>query len=146
MLLAFYRCSMMLLDGRQRNIIQMINNPLSSWSKIVEMFLLKKMVQLRSLALFGMKHLVITLMLLLDSTMMEIQVCLLLNCILWYLSEKEIYFVFVVAAKNADSMSNTHYCFCLWPFWNIHLQKKISVLKLVFDSFDIAICRSLLWW
>lgn len=70
---AFSSVSMMLLDGHQRNIIQMTNNLLGAMSSMGKC-LSKKMDLLHNLALCGMKHLDITMMLLQGSTMMEIQV------------------------------------------------------------------------
>lgn len=70
----FHLFSMMLLDGHQRNIIQMTNNLLVARSSALTEIQFKKMVWLCNLALSGMKHLAITMMLLLGSTMMEIQV------------------------------------------------------------------------
>lgn len=43
-------------------------------SRMVGRLQFRRMVRLHNLALYGMKHLVITMMLLLASTMMEIQV------------------------------------------------------------------------
>lgn len=64
----------MLLDGHQRNIIQRTNNLLADRSNVVREIQFNRMVQLCNLDLYGMKHLAITMMLLLGSTMMEIQV------------------------------------------------------------------------
>lgn len=66
---------MMLLDGHQRNIIQMKSNPLLHKSR-VEKLHFKMMLLLHNLGLCGTKPLAIIMMLLLGSTMMEIQVCL----------------------------------------------------------------------
>lgn len=66
--------SMMLLDGPRRNITQKTNNLLVDRNMGVERSLLKKMVQLHSLASCGMKHLVTIMMLPPGSTMMELQV------------------------------------------------------------------------
>ena len=72
---------MMLLDGLLKNIIQMTNSLLVG--RIEEMVTLqvKRMVQLHSLVLCGMKHLAIIMMLLLGSTTMEIQVGVLGDCL-----------------------------------------------------------------
>jgi hypothetical protein len=59
---------MMLLDGHPRNITQMTINLL------VGRLQFKRMVLHHNLVLCGMKHLVITMMLLRASTLMEIQV------------------------------------------------------------------------
>ncbi|CAL5439161.1 unnamed protein product [Camellia sinensis] len=65
--------SMMLLDGHQRSIIQTISSPLVGRSQVVERLQVQRMLIHYNLALFGMKHLAIIMMLLLDSIMMEIQ-------------------------------------------------------------------------
>ncbi|CAL5411872.1 unnamed protein product [Camellia sinensis] len=65
--------SMMLLDGHQRSIIQTISSPLVGRSQVVERLQVQRMPIHYNLALFGMKHLAIIMMLLLDSIMMEIQ-------------------------------------------------------------------------
>lgn len=65
---------MTLLDGHQKNTIQMTNNLLEDRGKVVGRLQSRKRVWLRSLVLSGMKHLVIIMMLLLGSTTMEIQV------------------------------------------------------------------------
>lgn len=65
---------MMLLDGHQRSIIQTISSPLVGRSQVVERLQVQRMLIHYNLALFGMKHLAIIMMLLLDSIMMEIQV------------------------------------------------------------------------
>uniref|UniRef100_A0A6N2LEC1 RNA-binding protein n=1 Tax=Salix viminalis TaxID=40686 RepID=A0A6N2LEC1_SALVM len=64
---------MMLLDGHLRNITQMTNNLSVGRSKLVGRFQLRRMILLHNLLLCGMKHLVITMMLLLASILMEIQ-------------------------------------------------------------------------
>lgn len=65
---------MMQLDGHQKNIMQMISNPLVGRSRVVEWLQAQRMLLLHNLALCGMKHLATIMMLLLGSTMMEIQV------------------------------------------------------------------------
>jgi hypothetical protein len=65
---------MTLLAGHLRNITQMKNNLSVGRSKLVGRLQSKRMVLLHNLLLCGMKHLVITMMLLLASTLMEIQV------------------------------------------------------------------------
>lgn len=69
---------MILLVGHQKNIIQMTYNLLVGKSKLVRLQF-RKMLRLHSLALCGMKHLVIIMMLLLGSIMMEIQVCVMFD-------------------------------------------------------------------
>lgn len=66
----FVFISMMVLDGLQRNTILMRNKP-RALGKLKP----RKGLLLHSPAMCGMKHLVITMMLLLDITTMEIQVC-----------------------------------------------------------------------
>lgn len=70
----FHPFSMMLLDGHQKNIIQMTSSLLAARSNAVTEIWFKRMVWLCNPALYGMKHLAITMMLLLGSTMTEIQV------------------------------------------------------------------------
>lgn len=65
--------SMTVRDGLQRNII-MMRNKLEGRARALGKWLL-----LHNLATCGMKHLVITMMLLLDITTMEIQVCIFLH-------------------------------------------------------------------
>lgn len=65
---------MMLLDGHQKNIMQMISNLLVGRSRVVEWLQAQRMLLLHNLDLYGMKHLAIIMMLLLGSTMMETQV------------------------------------------------------------------------
>jgi len=65
---------MMLLDGHPRNITQMTINLLVGRSKPVGRLQFKRTVLHHNLVLCGMKHLVITMMLLRASTLMEIQV------------------------------------------------------------------------
>nr|GME00020.1 uncharacterized protein LOC107764838 [Ipomoea batatas] len=64
--------SMMLLDGPQRNTIQMKSNPLLHKSRVK--LHIKMMLLLHNLGLCGTKPLAIIMMLLLGSTMTEIQV------------------------------------------------------------------------
>ena len=72
---------MMLLDGRLKNIIQMTNSLLVGRIEETVTLQVKRMVQLHSLVLCGMKHLAIIMMLLLGSTMMETQVGILCACL-----------------------------------------------------------------
>ena len=77
---------MMLLDGHQRNIIQMTNNPLRGRSRVVGNLRFKGMLLLHNLDLFGTKHQAIIMMLLLVFITMEIQVCVFLfefDCIMF---------------------------------------------------------------
>lgn len=71
--------SMMLLDGHQRNTTRTTNNPMVARVKEARRWQFKLTILLPNLALCGMKHLVTIMMLLLGSTMMEIQVHLLVN-------------------------------------------------------------------
>lgn len=76
---------MMLLDGHQKNTILMTNTLLEGKGQVVRR-LNRKRVWLRGLVLSGMKHLVIIMMLLLGSTMMEIQV-LFPSCFIFFTLE-----------------------------------------------------------
>lgn len=67
---------MMQLDGHQRNTIQMTNN-LGSNKATMNIPMVKKVVQLPNLGLFGMKHLATIMMLLQASTMMQTLVSIL---------------------------------------------------------------------
>lgn len=89
MLLCFWPFSMMLLDGHQKNITQMTSNQPVARSKLVGRLQFKMMVRLHNLDLYGMRLRVITMMLLLGSTMMEIQVRMFSNCVMLKLSESE---------------------------------------------------------
>lgn len=65
---------MMQLDGHQKNIMQMISSPLVRRSRVVVWLQAQRMLLLHNPALCGMKHLATIMIILLGSTMMEIQV------------------------------------------------------------------------
>lgn len=73
--LIFVFISMTVLDGLQRNTILMRDKPLESRPRELGKLSPRKGLPLHSLAMCGMTHLVITMMLLLDTTTMGIQVC-----------------------------------------------------------------------
>lgn len=100
--LFYFLCSMILLVGHQRNIIQMTNNPLEG-SKMAGRWKYSKMVWHHNLVLFGMRHLVITMMLLLDSTMIQIQVLLLINKYRFFY----LYFIFPLVPLHRTKMVMT---------------------------------------
>jgi hypothetical protein len=65
---------MTVLDGLQRNTILVRNKTLEGRPRVLGKLNPRKGLLLHSLAMCGMKHLVITMMRLLDTTTMEIQV------------------------------------------------------------------------
>jgi hypothetical protein len=75
--------SMTVLDGLQRNTILVRNKTLEGRPRVLGKLNPRKGLLLHSLAMCGMKHLVITMMRLLDTTTMEIQVGIYLYCYLF---------------------------------------------------------------
>lgn len=97
--------SMMLLDGRLKNIIQMTNSPPVGRIEEMVSLVVKRMVQVHSLVLCGMKHLAIIMMLLLGSIMMEIQVGVLCDYLKAYCVKfKE----FCLNCRPTNSISTQH--------------------------------------
>lgn len=117
LLFIFVYNSMMLLDGHQKNTIQMTNNPLEDRDKVVGRLQSKKKGWLRNLVLCGMTHLVIIMMLLLASTTMEIQVLFSSCCIVCHVNSE----IIVSEIISGYYYSSSPYCSRMNDAWKCSL-------------------------